>query len=384
MLKEEKENISFIPNEITVPEDSTVVWFNNDNAVHTVTSGRRTDPTGLFDATVEVGGTFSFFFEEPGTYASSSSEEAIDMQIGILGLGKMGKNMARRLARAGHRVVVYNRTTEKALALADEEENVVAARTFEALAEALNPPRAGWAMVPAGAPTDKMVDAMLEVFDPGDVVIDGANSNYEDSLRHAEKVSEQKMHFLDVGVSGGVWGLEEGYSLMVGGEEAIVERLRPIFEDLAPGPDRGWGRVGPNGAGHFVKMVHNGIEYGMMEAYAEGFEILKAKEEFDLDLHHVAEIWRYGTVIRSWLLDLTADALASDQDLAEIKGWVDDSGEGRWTVLEAIALDIPAPVITLALLRRLASRQDESYAFKLLAAMRNQFGGHTMKMKNDQ
>ncbi len=301
------------------------------------------------------------------------------MQIGIVGLGKMGKNMARRLARAGHQVVVYNRTTAKALALADEEAHVSAAKTFEALAGQLTPPRAGWSMVPAGAPTDKMIDALLEVLEPDDVIIDGANSNYEDSLRHAERVTGQGMHFLDVGVSGGIWGLEAGYSLMVGGEEQVVQRLRPVFEALAPGPERGWGHVGPHGAGHFVKMVHNGIEYGMMEAYAEGFEILQAKNAFDLDLHHVAEVWRYGTVIRSWLLDLTAKALAEDQALTDIQGWVEDSGEGRWTVLESIALDVPAPVITLALLQRLASRQEKSYAFKLLAALRNQFGGHAVK-----
>ncbi|NBD34655.1 MAG: decarboxylating 6-phosphogluconate dehydrogenase [Chloroflexi bacterium] len=303
------------------------------------------------------------------------------MEIGILGLGKMGKNMARRLARAGHRVVVYNRTTEKALALADEEEHVTAAKSFAALAEALSTPRIGWSMVPAGAPTDKMVDKLLEVFQPDDIIIDGANSNYQDSMRHAEKVTDQGLHFLDVGVSGGIWGLKEGYSLMIGGESEIVERARPIFETLAPGAERGWGHVGPHGAGHFVKMVHNGIEYGMMEAYAEGFEILQTKEAFDLDLHQVAEVWRYGTVIRSWLLDLAADALAESQDLEEIQGWVDDSGEGRWTVLEAIALDVPAPVITLALLQRLASRQEESYAFKLLTALRNQFGGHAVKYK---
>ena len=303
------------------------------------------------------------------------------MEIGILGLGKMGKNMALRLSRAGHHVVVYNRTTEKALALADEEEHVTAAKSFAALAEALATPRIGWSMVPAGAPTDKMITKLREVFQPDDVIIDGANSNYQDSMRHAEKVTEQGLHFLDVGVSGGIWGLQEGYSLMIGGESEVVERVRAIFETLAPGAERGWGHVGPHGAGHFVKMVHNGIEYGMMEAYAEGFEILQTKEKFDLDLHQVAEVWRYGTVIRSWLLDLTANALAESQDLAEIQGWVDDSGEGRWTVLEAIALDVPAPVITLALLQRLASRQEESYAFKLLAALRNQFGGHAVKHK---
>jgi 6-phosphogluconate dehydrogenase len=301
------------------------------------------------------------------------------MELGIVGLGKMGANMARRLSRNGHRVVGYNRTVEVAYDLADEEENVVPVESLEQLAEELYSPRAAWSMVPAGGPTDQVVSSLLEVLEPDDIIIDGGNSNYKDSLRHAERVAQQGLHFVDVGVSGGIWGLKEGYGMMVGGEQEIVDHLRPIFDTLAPGPDRGWGRVGPNGAGHFVKMVHNGIEYGMMQAYAEGFEILKAKGEFDLDLHHVAEIWRFGTVIRSWLLDLTANALAEDQALSDIEGYVEDSGEGRWTVFEAVDLDIPAPVITLALQMRLASRQAESYSAKLLAALRNQFGGHEVK-----
>jgi len=301
------------------------------------------------------------------------------MELGIVGLGKMGANMARRLSRDGHRVVGYNRTTEVAYELADEEENVVPAESLEGLVEELSPPRAAWSMVPAGGPTDQVVGSLLELLAPDDIIIDGGNSNYKDSLRHAESVNEHGLHFVDVGVSGGIWGLKEGYGMMVGGEQEIVDHLRPVFESLAPGPDRGWGRVGPNGAGHFVKMVHNGIEYGMMQAYAEGFEIMQAKEEFDLDLHNVAEIWRFGTVIRSWLLDLTANALAEDQALSDIEGYVEDSGEGRWTVFEAVDLDIPAPVITLALQMRLASRQAESYSAKLLAALRNQFGGHEVK-----
>jgi 6-phosphogluconate dehydrogenase len=234
-------------------------------------------------------------------------------------------------------------------------------------------------MVPAGGPTEQVVTSLLEVLEPGDIIIDGGNSNYKDTLRRTEMVNERGLHFVDVGVSGGIWGLTEGYGMMVGGQEDVVEQLRPILETLAPGPERGWGRVGPSGAGHFVKMVHNGIEYGMMQAYAEGFEILKAKEEFDLDLHNVAEIWRFGTVIRSWLLDLTARALAEDEELSDIKGWVADSGEGRWTVFEGVDLDVPAPVITLALQMRFVSRQDESYAAKLLAALRNEFGGHAVK-----
>jgi 6-phosphogluconate dehydrogenase len=234
-------------------------------------------------------------------------------------------------------------------------------------------------MVPAGNPTEQVIDALLAVLAPEDIIIDGGNANYKDTLRRAETINQHELHFVDVGVSGGIWGLQEGYGMMAGGEETIIEHLRPIFETLAPAPDKGWSRVGPSGAGHFVKMVHNGIEYGIMQAYAEGFDILKNKEAFDLDLHNVAEIWRFGTVIRSWLLDLTADALAEDQDLSDIKGWVADSGEGRWTAFEAIDLDVPAPVITLALQMRLVSRQEESYAAKLLAAMRNQFGGHAVK-----
>jgi 6-phosphogluconate dehydrogenase len=301
------------------------------------------------------------------------------MELGIVGLGKMGANMARRLSRDGHRVVGYNRSVEVAYDLADEEENVVPAKSLEELVEELSPPRVAWSMVPAGAPTDQVVTSLLEVLEADDIIIDGGNSNYKDSLQHAQSVNEQGLHFVDVGVSGGIWGLKEGYGMMVGGEEETVDHLSPIFETLAPGPDKGWGRVGPNGAGHFVKMVHNGIEYGMMQAYAEGFEIMQAKEEFALDLHNVAEIWRFGTVIRSWLLDLTADALAEDQSLSDIKGYVEDSGEGRWTVFEAIDLDVPAPVITLALQMRLVSRQAKSYSAKLLAALRNQFGGHAVK-----
>ena len=301
------------------------------------------------------------------------------MELGIVGLGKMGANMARRLSRDGHRVIAYNRTVEVAYDLAEEEENVVPVESLEELAEALSTPRVAWSMVPAGGPTDQVVSSLLEILEAGDVIIDGGNSNYKDSLRHAQMVQEKGLHFVDVGVSGGIWGLTEGYGMMVGGEEEIVDHLSPIFETLAPGPDKGWGHVGPNGAGHFVKMVHNGIEYGMMQAYAEGFEIMQAKEQFDLDLHNVAEIWRFGTVIRSWLLDLTADALADDQALSDIQGYVEDSGEGRWTVFEAVDLDVPAPVITLALQMRLASRQAESYAAKLLAALRNQFGGHAVK-----
>ena len=257
--------------------------------------------------------------------------------------------MARRLARAGHRVVAYNRTPEKALALAEEEPNVEPARSLEEVAQRLDPPRVVWVMVPAGDATEQTVRALSEVLSPGDVIVDGGNAYYKDTVRRGRELARKGLHLVDVGTSGGVWGLTEGYSLMVGGDREVVERLRPLFEALAPAPDRGWGYVGPSGAGHFVKMVHNGIEYGVMEAYAEAFEILRAKSEFDLDLRSVAEIWRYGSVIRSWLLDLIAAALAEDPDLSAIRGWVADSGEGRWTVFEAIDRDVPAPVITLAL-----------------------------------
>jgi 6-phosphogluconate dehydrogenase len=300
------------------------------------------------------------------------------MELAMVGLGRMGANMARRLARGGHRVVAFNRTPARALDLAEEEPNVDAVLSLGEIAAQLEAPRAVWVMVPAGGPTDDMIDALLAILSKGDVIIDGANSNYRDTLRRSKIVSEEGLHLVDAGTSGGVWGIGEGYSMMVGGDETVLDRLRPIFETLAPAPDRGWGRVGPSGSGHFVKMVHNGIEYGMMQAFAEGFEILRAKEAFDLDLHQIAEIWRYGSVVRSWLLDLTAAALSQDQDLSDIRGWVADSGEGRWTVFEAIDEDVPAPVITLALMMRFASRQDESYGAKLLAAMRNQFGGHAV------
>jgi 6-phosphogluconate dehydrogenase len=301
------------------------------------------------------------------------------MDIGIIGLGRMGANMARRLARGGHRVVVYNRTVEKGQALAKEERGVIASDSLEGMVRDLPPPRVVWMMVPSGEATEDMLDGLLGVLSPGDTIIDGGNSHYTDTIRRSTKVKSHGVRFVDVGTSGGVWGLEEGYSMMVGGEKDEVERLRPILETLAPGKDIGWGRVGPSGAGHYVKMVHNGIEYGLMEAYAEGFEIMKTKEDFGLDLHQVAEIWRYGSVVRSWLLDLTAAALKEDQDLKKIKGWVADSGEGRWTAVEAIDNAVPAPVITLALQMRFASRQEERYADKMLAAMRQQFGGHAVK-----
>lgn len=300
------------------------------------------------------------------------------MEIAMVGLGKMGANMARRLIEGGHRVVGVDRSPEIARRLADEI-GLVPAASLSAAVVALTVPRLIWVMVPAGDPTEAVIRDLTALLTPGDTVIDGGNTFYKDDIRRAALLAEKGIHYVDVGTSGGVWGLTEGYSLMIGGEAESISRLQPIFETLAPAPDRGWGRVGPVGAGHFVKMVHNGIEYGLMQAYAEGFEIMHAKKDFALDLHQIAEIWRYGSVVRSWLLDLTANALQGDRELSEIAGYVADSGEGRWTVFESIDLDVPAPVITLSLQRRFASRQEESYAAKLLAAMRNQFGGHAVK-----
>jgi len=300
------------------------------------------------------------------------------MQIAVIGLGKMGANMARRLAQGGHAVVVYNRTVEKAVVLAREEVNISAAAVLADITVQLTPPRTCWLMVPAGEATDAMIEALMDILSPGDRVVDGGNSFYRDSVRRAARLAAQGIGFVDVGTSGGIWGLAEGYSLMIGGSDADIVHLTPVFETLAPTPARGWGHVGPAGAGHFVKMVHNGIEYGLMQAYAEGFEILKAKKDYNLDLSQIAGIWRYGSVVRSWLLDLISAALSEDQNLTAIKGWVADSGEGRWAVAEAINDDIAAPVITLSLLMRIISRQDTSYAAKLLAAMRRQFGGHAV------
>jgi 6-phosphogluconate dehydrogenase len=301
------------------------------------------------------------------------------MELAMVGLGRMGLNMTYRLLRGNHRVLAYD-LSEAAIQKA-KAAGAQGARSLEEIRGILSTPRIVWVMVPAGEPTEKTITALAGIMEGGDIVIDGGNSNYKDSMRRATMLKQRDLHLVDVGASGGIWGISEGYSMMVGGEKAVIERLHPIFKTLAPDPGKGWGHVGPNGAGHFVKMVHNGIEYGLMQAYAEGFEIMKNKGEFDLDLHQVAEIWRYGSVVRSWLLDLTAGALAENQELSGIEGWVADSGEGRWTVSEAIDLDTPAPVITLSLLMRFISRQKESYAAKVLAAMRNKFGGHDVKSK---
>lgn len=303
------------------------------------------------------------------------------MEIGMIGLGKMGANMVQRLLLGGHRVVAYD-IREDSIRSA-EDAGAVGARTLNEVVEQLQTPRAVWVMLPSGQITEENIQALSDLFAPGDTLIDGGNSNYKDSIRRTEQLAAKDLNFIDVGTSGGVWGLKEGYSMMIGGEPEAVERLRPIFETLAPSESLGWGHVGPPGSGHFTKMIHNGVEYGLMQAYAEGFSIMKAKGEFDLDLHQIAEIWRYGSVVRSWLLDLTASALEEDQELSDIKAWVQDSGEGRWTVFEAIDLDVPAPVITASLQRRLRSRQEQPYADKLLSAMRNQFGGHAMKKRRN-
>jgi 6-phosphogluconate dehydrogenase len=302
------------------------------------------------------------------------------MELGMIGLGRMGGNMARRLLAGGHRVVAFNRSPGPTRQLAAEAGAMATFSIAELIAN-LSAPRAVWVMVPAGAPTDEMINNVADLLSPGDIIIDGGNTLYKDDIRRATALKPKGLHYIDVGTSGGVWGVSEGYSLMIGGESEAVEHLRPVFETLAPSADKGWGHVGPVGAGHFVKMIHNGIEYGMMQALAEGFDIMHAKKDLGLNLEQISEIWRYGSVVRSWLLDLTARALAEDQELSAIQGWVADSGEGRWTVAEAIDLDVPAPVITLSLLQRFISRQEESYAAKLLAAMRNQFGGHAMKTK---
>ncbi len=299
------------------------------------------------------------------------------MQLGMIGLGRMGANLATRLVRAGHEVIGFDPQPDARKALAQGGGQPV--DSLEALVASLAKPRAAWTMVPAGAITERTVESLRGLLERGDALIDGGNSFYKDSQRRARACAERGIDYVDAGTSGGVWGLAEGYSLMVGGDDAVVERLRPIFEALAPAPDRGWGHVGPSGAGHFTKMVHNGIEYGLMQAYAEGFSVLSHKPDFDLDLHQVAEIWRHGSVVRSWLLDLAARAFEENPTLEGIAPYVEDSGEGRWTVAEAIELNVPAPVITQSLIERLRSRDDDSFADKLLSALRNQFGGHAMR-----
>ena len=296
------------------------------------------------------------------------------METAVVGLGRMGANMARRMMAGGHCVVVSNRSPGPIAELASE--GAVPASTRAELKDLLTPPRSVWVVLPAGEVTEQAVGELGGLLDAGDLIIDGGNSYYRDSVRRAGQLRARGVGYVDCGTSGGIWGLKGGYSLMLGGDDQSLARIRPLLETLAPGPDRGWGHVGPVGAGHFVKMVHNGIEYGMMQAYAEGFSIMRAKEEFGLDLHQVAEIWREGSVVRSWLLDLAANALQPDPTLANIEPRVADSGEGRWTALEAIEHGIAAPVILSALNVRFTSQDEVGFNDRLLAALRGQFGGH--------
>ena len=299
------------------------------------------------------------------------------MDMGMIGLGRMGGNMVQRLLGGGHRIVTFDRSAEAVTA--SQAQGAVGASSSEDLVALLPGPRAVWIMVPAGQPTEDTIDSLIPLLSSGDTVLDGGNANYKDSMRRAEKLAGHGIDFLDVGTSGGIWGLAEGYSLMIGGKKDVYQRLRPIFQTLAPGEDSGYSHVGPAGAGHFVKMVHNGVEYGMMQAYAEGFEIMEAKKEFNLNLGEIAQTWRYGSVVRSWLLDLAANALEEDPGLENLQAYVEDSGEGRWTVQESIELAVPAPVITLSLQQRFRSRQEQPFGARMLAALRNQFGGHAVR-----
>jgi 6-phosphogluconate dehydrogenase len=296
------------------------------------------------------------------------------MELGMIGLGRMGANMTERLVRGGHRVVSYDRSAEAIQRVVDI--GGVGAHSLSDFVKQLAPPRIIWMMVPSGAPVDQTIEQLLPNLSQGDILIDGGNSYYKDSIRRAGKLFDQGMHFVDAGTSGGIWGLENGYCMMVGGEKEIVERLAPIFTTLAP-PD-GYLHVGPSGAGHFVKMIHNGIEYGMLQAYGEGFELLNASQ-FDLDLAKISRLWNQGSVVRSWLLELAERAFDEDPKLSSIKGYVEDSGEGRWTVEEAIEKSVAAPVLMLSLFARFASRQEDSFSAKFVAALRNEFGGHAVK-----
>jgi len=299
------------------------------------------------------------------------------MQLGLIGLGKMGGNMAERLKLGGHHVVGFDFNADAVARLTAGGNLGVS--TLDALVQNLKGRKAIWIMVPQGDPVDQTIAKLEPLLSPGDILIDGGNSNYKDTMRRHKEVTAKGFHFVDVGTSGGVWGLKEGYSMMVGGLKEPVEYLRPIFETLAPAANKGWGHVGPGGAGHFVKMVHNGIEYGLMQAYAEGFTVLEKKEEFGLNLPQIADIWRYGSVVRSWLLDLTADALAGNPTLDGLQAYVVDSGEGRWTVFEAIDLNVSAPVITESVIRRIRSREENNFTDRMLAIMRKEFGGHAVK-----
>ncbi|MFA7096992.1 MAG: decarboxylating 6-phosphogluconate dehydrogenase [Gammaproteobacteria bacterium] len=303
------------------------------------------------------------------------------MRIAMIGLGRMGANMARRLRRGGIEVVGFNRTRDVVDGLA-REAGVLPAYSMTEAVQQLSAPRVVWLMLPAGDVTERAVHELAGLLEQGDIIVDGGNSNYHDTMRRAQLLAPTGVRYVDVGTSGGVWGLENGYCLMAGGEADAVKTLEPVLKALAPAPDRGWAHVGPAGAGHFTKMIHNGIEYGMMQAMAEGFALLRGKTEFNLDLAQIAELWRHGSVVRSWLLDLTAEGLKGDQDLAQIGPYVADSGEGRWTAIEAVDQGVAAPVISLALQMRFASQDAEGYGYRLLAMMRNAFGGHAIKTQD--
>jgi 6-phosphogluconate dehydrogenase len=296
------------------------------------------------------------------------------MELGVIGLGRMGSNMSQRLMEGGHRIVAYDRSAEAVRDVA--KTGAPGAASLEELVRKLAPPRAVWLMVPAGAPVTDTIHSLAPLLSPGDVIIDGGNSYYKDSIERAASLQKHRLHFLDVGTSGGIWGLKMGYCLMIGGDWEVFRRLEPIFRTLAP--EEGYAYMGRSGAGHFVKMVHNGIEYGLLQAYAEGFELLHASP-YELDLAQLARLWNRGSVVRSWLLELTEKALAADPDLATIKDYVEDSGEGRWTVIEAVERGVPLPVISLSLLSRFRSQQDESFGAKVIAALRREFGGHAVK-----
>lgn len=296
------------------------------------------------------------------------------MDIGFIGLGKMGLNMVTRLQRAGHQVTAYDRSPE-ALANATAA-GCTGASSLTDLVHRLKAPRAVWLMVPSGAPTEETVHAVAALLEPGDIIIDGGNTRYHDDVRRSKELAAKKVQYIDAGTSGGIWGLKNGYCLMIGGDKEAVNRLAPVFETLAP--PNGWAHVGAVGAGHYVKMVHNGIEYSLMQGYAEGFELM-AKSEYRLDLARIADLWLQGSVVRSWLLELAADALKEDPRLERLKGFVQDSGEGRWMIADAIDKDVPVPTLTAALFTRFRSRQAESFAEKMLAALRNAFGGHAVK-----
>ena len=303
------------------------------------------------------------------------------MQLGMIGLGRMGANMVRRLLKNGHECVVFDRSPDAVNALVKEKAG--GAGSLADLVKKLEPPRAIWLMVPA-AVVDQTIGELSSLLESGDTIIDGGNSYYKDSVRRAAGLAPKKINFVDCGTSGGVWGLTEGYSMMVGGDEDVVKRISPIFETLAPGPQKGWGRVGPAGAGHYVKMVHNGIEYGIMQAYAEGLDLLRHKSEFAIDLLQVSKIWQFGSVIRSWLLDLTVDALSKNPALDGIAAYVTDSGEGRWTVMEGIEHGVPTPALSAALDMRFRSQDPEPFANKLLAMIRHEFGGHAVKAAGEK